>query len=138
MGKSRRKYIPKSFESTGRSNDTSANIYDSMLISAAFRDLSARQRMLYVYCKSQYYGKRKPQADYPGIEAVQGDECFYLNHALISDVYGLYPKTNRRDFYRDMQKLADNGFIEIVSSGYAAKKRSIYKFSDKWSGWKPP
>lgn len=27
---------------------------------------------------------------------------------------------------------AENGFIEIVSSGYAAKRRSIYRFSDRW------
>lgn len=137
MGR-KKKYFPKPFESSGCSGDTSANIYDSMLTSAAFRDLSARQRMLYVYCKNQYYGKRKPRADYPDIEAVQGDECFYLNHALITDVYGLYPKTNHRDFYKDMQKLVDNGFIEVVSNGHAAKKRSIYRFSEKWSGWHPP
>lgn len=139
IGMSRKKkYSPKTFESAGRTNDTSANIYDSMLISEAFKDLNARQRMLYVYCKNQYYGKRKPQADYPDIDAVQGDECFYMNHALITDVYGLYPKTNHRDFYRDMQKLAENGFIEIISSGYTAKKRSIYRFSEKWLSWRPP
>lgn len=28
---------------------------------------------------------------------------------------------------------AENGFIEIVSSGYAAKRRSIYRFSDSGS-----
>ena len=53
----KKKYKPKSFESTGTSSDVSANIYKSMIMSDAWNDLT-NQRLLYVYCKSCYYGQK--------------------------------------------------------------------------------
>ena len=55
MSRGRKKYIPKRFESKGEKfidengklrADTSANIYESLLLSDSFRDLSDRQKML--------------------------------------------------------------------------------------------
>lgn len=63
MGRRKGKYVPKLFESTGVSHDTSANIYGSMLESPAFKDLSKNQRLLYIYMKKQYYGTKKPGKD---------------------------------------------------------------------------
>ena len=62
---SRRKtpYQKRPFESIGTSNDTSANLYMSMLLSDAWRALTAQQQRLYLYCKSQYYAeKQKPNS----------------------------------------------------------------------------
>jgi hypothetical protein len=131
----RRKYKPKDFESTGVSNDTSANIYESMLQSPAWKDLKPRERQLYLYCKSQYYGKRKPSKDYPDIEAFQSAECFYLNLASVVN-YGIYKRSGNKEFYSDMKTLAEHGFIEVVSSGRYTKTKSIYKYSSKWKNWK--
>ncbi len=131
MSSRKKKYRPKSFESTGASGDTSANIYNSMLTSAAFMDLKDRQQVLYFYCKNQYYGVRKPKLDYPDIEAVQSDECFYMNLALAVK-YGLYTKSGNKEFYKDMKALVEAGFIDVVSSGKITGKRSIYRFSDRW------
>ena len=131
MGRNRKKYKPKSFESTGLSSDTSANIFNSMLIHPAFMALKTRQKLLYIYCKNQYYGKRKPKADFPDIESLQSDECFYMNLGLAVD-YGLYTRTGRKEFYSDLKSLCEAGFIECVSSGRSTKSRSIYRFSDKW------
>ena len=57
---SRRKppYQKKPFESNGASNDTSANLYMSMLLSDAWRALTAQQQRLYLYCKAQYYAEK--------------------------------------------------------------------------------
>lgn len=119
--------------------DTTTNVCYSMLISPAFIDLSARQRMLYIYAKTQYFGARsRPRNDYKEIEEYQEDggrKYFYLNHYLLSEVFGLYPKSNTRDLYRDIQKLCENGFIEQVANGRANQKRSIYRYSDKWKKW---
>lgn len=52
--------------------DTSANIYESMLTSDAFALLTTKQQILYVFCKAQYYGKRKPEKDFPEVEQMQG------------------------------------------------------------------
>lgn len=119
--------------------DPTANIAYSMLISEAFKDLTARQRMLYVYAKSQFYAAHsRPATDFKDIEAFQvqgGKMYFYLNHRLLSDVYGLYSKGNHR-LYTDIEALISHGFIERYSSG-VNHMRSIYYYSDKWKEWKP-
>lgn len=120
--------------------DTTANICYSMLISPAFKDLTARQRILYVYAKTQYFGARsRPKSDFPDIEEYKRDngrKYFYLNHFLMSDVFGLYPKSNTRDLYVDIKALIEHGFIEQVSNGKINQKRSIYTYCDKWKEWK--
>ena len=64
MSKRGKPYLKKSFESSGASSDTSANIYCSMINSAAWLDLTASQKVLYVTCKAQYYAeKKKPIQD---------------------------------------------------------------------------
>lgn len=87
----KKKYKPKLFESTGTSNDTSANIYHSMMISPAFKNMTKNQRLLYICMKDRFYGQRKPGLDYPDIDGLQGDDKFYFNFALAEE-YGLYTK----------------------------------------------
>lgn len=132
---SRSKYIPKGFESDSRSNDTSANIYESMLESEAFMDLTKNQRLLYVYCKKQYYGKRKPQRDYPDIEEFKSEECFYFCLSM-AERYGLYTRKNKGQFYKDMKALVSHGFIDVVSNGKYTKSKTVYRYSYAWKLWK--
>lgn len=134
MGQRKKPYTPKAFESTGVSNDTSANIYGSMLESAAFKDLSKNQRLLYVYMKKQYYGTRKPGRDFPDMEQLQETDLFYFNIALAVK-YGLYSRSNDRQFYADIKAIEQHGFIKTVSNGKVTKSRSIYKFSGDWKRW---
>ncbi len=142
---SKRKYHPKAFESLGevyrdadgrKRTDTSANIYESMLTSDAWKDLTMRQRVLYVACKGQYYGKRKPGKDFPDMEQVQSDECFYMNAAAV-ERYGIYTKNMHREFYGDLKALCEHGFMSCLANGRATKSRSIYRFSAAWGAWKP-
>lgn len=134
MGRNRKKYVPKSFESIGGTSDTSANIYESMLNSAAFKELTKNQRLLYIYMKAQYYGKRKPGKDFPDVEHLQGDEMFYFNLSL-AEKYGLYSRGNHMQFYNDVKNLQEHGFIQVVSNGRSTKSRSIYKFIGDWKNW---
>lgn len=126
------KYKPKAFESTGISGDVSANLYRSMLESEAFKALTKREKLLYLYCKLQYYGAREPGRDFPDLEKLQGPDLFYMNFALASKKYGLYATGSRREFYADMKSLCGQGFIELVASGKPTKTRSIYRFSGDW------
>ncbi len=80
--------------------------------------------MLYVYAKSQFFGAlSRPANDFKDeygntlekFQQYQGRECFYLNHKLMSEVFGLYPKTNHRDLYFDIEALIQRGFIERVT-----------------------
>lgn len=145
MSRGRKKYVPKRFESKGEKfidengklrADTSANIYESLLLSDSFRDLSDRQKMLYIVAKAQYYGHRKPEKDYPEIELFQGADVFYLNWNAVKR-YGLYKDSMHSNFYKDMSALIEHGFIQRLSSGKGNRKKSIYKFSADWQSWKP-
>lgn len=141
MSRSKRTtYKPKSFESKGNhfinqrgksQADTSANIYESMLQSQAFKSLTSKQKILYVYCKSQFYGKRKPKKDYEKQGLYQDDTYFYFNWQLALD-YDLYTEKSWSSLYHDMATLEKKGFIEKAQSGKGHKTKTIYKFSDKW------
>lgn len=113
--------------------DTTTRLCYTMLISPAFKDLSTRQRMLYVYAKTEFFGSRdRPRKKFKEFDS---DIYFYLNHYLLSSIYELYPKTNKKGLYDDIKALISHGFIENVTNGRANQQRSIYKYSDKWKTW---
>lgn len=138
--KSKQTYQPKPFESTGShftnpttnkiQADTSANIYESMLLHPSYQPLKFRQQSLYTVCKAQYYGKRKPSKDYPDVENFAEPTCFYLNWEAVQR-YGLYKPSMHSNFYNDMNALIEAGFIDRVASGTACNK-TVYKLSDRW------
>lgn len=139
----KKKYIPKPFESKGETfidengkarADTSANIYESMLLSRAFMTLTSKQQILYIYCKSQYYGHRKPEKDFPDIEQFQGADIFYLNWNTVKK-YGLYKDSMHSNFYKDMKALCEHGFIENISSGKSRRTKTVYRFNSEWRTW---
>lgn len=126
---SRRKtpYQKKPFESTGTSSDVSANIYMSMILSSAWKDLTANQQRLYLYCKLQLYGeKQKPNND---------QLCFTLNQSKWADLYGLYKRNNAASFIRDLTALIAHGFIACAECGANTRSKTIYRFSSKWQKW---
>lgn len=139
-------YKPKCFESKGikytdgngtTRTDTSANIYESMLLSGAYQDLSTRQQQLYTLCKAQYYGKRKPGNEpfYRDNGYYQGNEYFYLNLDSVVK-YGLYTRNMRSKFYADMKALEQHGFIkQVLKGGGNGHTKSIYQYSDGWRTW---
>ena len=142
----RKKWTARPFESQGQKftdpntgtvrTDTSANIYESMLLHPAFTSLKPRQQVLYLVCKAQFYGHRKPKQDFTELEDVQGDECFYMNLSAVIR-YGNYTRNMRREFYTDMRELEKRGFIKTISSGRSTKSKSIYQFSADWKNWNP-
>lgn len=146
MGNRRTKYKPRSFEcleggkkfKNTRGNmqaDTSSNIFESMLQSSAFRSLTPKQQILYVYLKAQLFGKRKPQQDFPDVPSLQGDNLFYFNWSQAKD-YGLYKETCSKNFYGDMEALIKGGFIDRIASGKSNRTKTIYEFSSRWKGVK--
>lgn len=139
-GKERHRFLDNGKEQT----DTTTLLTYSMLTSEAYKDLTPRQKQLYVIAKSQFYGARsRPCRDFPDIKEFQeykGQKYFYLNHVLVSDIFGLYPKSNHRDLYKDVKALIDHGFIEQYSGsgnvGSGNHMRSIYRYSEGWKDWK--
>lgn len=144
MGR-KKKWSARPYESIGetfidsngyKKSDTCAQIYESMLTSAAFMGLKPRQKVLYLYCKAQLYGKRKPCKDYApeNYPEFQSESCFYMNWGAVKN-YGLYSQNGQHEFYADMKALQERGFIETVMSGKANKCKSIYKYSGQWKYW---
>jgi len=139
----KKQYEPKLFESRNRGSsfinqrgksqaDTSANIYESMLQSPAFKSLTSKQKILYVYCKAQYYGKRKPSKDYEKQGLYQEDSCFYMNWQKAID-YKLYTEKSHSTFHRDMKALEAKGFIKKLKSGKDHKEKNVWQFDDRWT-----
>lgn len=133
-------YTPKKYESIGttfidkngtKRKDTYASIYESMLLSKAFKNLSKNQKLLYVYCKAQITGKRKPRQDYKDVDSFDKDEMFYLSLQMVID-YGLYKKGGQTQFRKDMKALQEKGFIKKEASGRKNKSKNIYKLVDEW------
>lgn len=123
----REKYIKKPFESTGVSNDVSANLYLSMLTSPAWLDLSAQQKTLYTYCKLQLYGEKQKPAD--------DVTTFTMNQSKWADRYKLYQKSNFKGFSRDMAALISHGFLTCTECGATTRTKSIYRLSSAWQRW---
>lgn len=133
MSRNKKIYKPKSFESTGASDDTSANIYMSMLLSPKWQELTKRQQILYVYCKAQYYAeKKKPK---PMIANIQEDEIrqlFTMNKSKWCKLYKIYCEGGQGNFAKDMRVLQEKGFIEVIENGKTSRTKNIYKLSNKW------
>ena len=132
---SKKKYKPKAFESTGTSSDVSANIYNSMIMSDAWNDLSKNQRLLYVYCKSCYYRQKdsykKSLFKDMGMEVPSDVQPFFsLTEGSIKKYWKLY--TNMNSFYSDRDALISHGLIRVVADGHTMRKANIYQFSSKW------
>lgn len=139
MVKRKKGYTPKPFESAmhitlknGKSRgDTFANIYESMLLSSAWQDLSIRQRLLYLYCKSQYYSEK----NYELKGKDNNPTIFTMNQYKWCKKYKLYSIGNKNQFYKDMDGLISHGFIKCLECGALARKKNVYAFSDKWQIW---
>lgn len=139
----KKSYCPESYESMGKNfvdgktvrRDTSANIFESMLLHPAFQDLSERERLLYVIVKAQRYGKRKPGRDFKDVPELQDENHFYLGWHDVQK-YGIYTDASQSNFYRNMNSLQEHGFIKKHSSGKPHHRRNIWEFSDKWQSWK--
>lgn len=141
MGMKRKKInSPEPYESAGVPHDSHAKIYESMVLSEAYQDLTKNQQHLYTIMKLQRYGKRKPgsYAENEGISELQGEDKFFFNRALAVKKYKLYGDKNRTQFYKDIHALIEHGLIEVVSEGKPNHKKSIYKYSSKWKYWKAP
>ena len=135
MSRQRKKtiFVPKSYESAKGAGDTSASIYESMLLHPQYKRLTYRQRSLYDCMKAQLYGKSKPRETeaYRDIPEVGANEVFFFG---IDDAikYGFATVKNHGDLYRDIKKLIELGFIDKLCDGKRGQWRAVYRLSGRW------
>lgn len=133
MSKRRERYKPKEFESMCNPDDVSANIYMSMLMSDNWKSLTKNQQILYIYCKAQLYAeKKKPKPVTTQLNEEDKTLVFTMNRCKYVNMYGIYTDGNRQSFKRDMDRLIELGFIELVEDNYNLRKKNIYKLSKNW------
>ena len=117
--------------------DSFCRVFDSLLLSDAFKDLSPRQKVLLISMTSQRFGHRKPERVYPDNPSVHGEAFFFFSWRD-AQLYGLYPASCSSAFYKDMNVLIEHGFIKKTVSGKATHTRNILEFIPDWKNWNPP
>lgn len=118
-----KRYQIKAYESNKLNSDPFSGIYRGMMLSPAWQDLTAQQKVLYVACKMEIRDPRKPTDDPAG---------FTMNRYKWSEVYGLYKANNGAGFTRDMSALINHGFVSCVKCGVNSRSSSIYRLSAMW------
>ena len=99
-----------------------SGIYASQIQSVAFRALTDKQKVLFLYMRMQEHAEEKPSGF--------GENCFYFPRALWSKTLGLYQKDTR--YYTDLDALIEAGFVDCIASGYTTREKSVYRFSERW------
>lgn len=136
----KKKYIPKDYESLKGEGDTSANIYSSMQMSAPWKSLTPRCKVLYLAMKDTVYRTARHDKDRFD-EVYRNDNRFFtFNESKWikgnPDGFELY--SDRRAFYQDVALLIEHGFIDCVESGESTRTKSLYRFSERWRVWGTP
>lgn len=99
-----------------------------MMQSRAWKDLSLRQRGLYLHLKSKYTQK----VTHGIVESSNRDNISLPYSEWYPALYGDY-----RTFNADIHKLEDHGFIRYVRYGKALHQCNLYGFTGDWSEWTP-
>lgn len=134
-------YTPQPYERKiiAGKKDKFTLVYLSMCESTAWKALVPRQQMLYLWFRFQWSTvgtKNTPSGDYPDNADFQRPYVVYMNKAVAMRT-GLYTKVeggnfNRRDFYNDVRRLENVGFIECLQKGKNTRTKSVYVLVDKW------
>lgn len=102
-----------------RQGTTKAQDIGSLFCDDKFNELSVKQQNLYLRILYQF-----PLLD---IDTPDRKGCIYLNRALLSNVVGMYARTDGKGIQKDIGALVERGYIQVVCDGFKEKKRSIYK-----------
>ena len=102
-------------------------ITQDMMDSAAWKELSLRQRGLYLQFKSKY----RQKTERGNVTEHNRDEIT-LPESEWKQEYGNY-----RTFRKDIDILVRLGFIRLVQRGQNTRTPNLYGFSVEWQKWRP-
>lgn len=107
-------------------------LYNDLLDSPAFHDLTASAKVLYLYCQRETHGDAMRDS------GTQDERVFYMNRGLRCKVHQLYPLSDTRAYERDMAQLVGHGFVDCLKSGLDTRTKSLYRLSARWCDWGTP
>lgn len=133
MGKGRKRKQPPAWAHDEGGSDHFIMLYDSMLESHAWQDLSPQAQALYTYCVRNSHGQAtRDDAQRTG---GRGDvRLFYMSHGDAVG-FGLYASSDYRGLPRDVDSLIAHGFVDLIWSGQTSRARNIYRLSSRWKKW---
>ena len=128
---SRKRQQPrKPYQRRPGSSTSFVQLHHDLMDSKAFHDLSARAKVLYLYCVRESHGA----ATRDDVER-HDERLLYMNKALRTQLHELYPPSDTRMFEEHMSELIGHGFIDVAYRGYKSRERSVYRLSSRWCDW---
>lgn len=128
----------RTFESNVSVNvDMFTALYQSMLMSEAYKDLSNRAKNLYTYCRLQEHAMSSSERSKVKTETsidLTDRRYFTMNKSKLK-LYGLYSPNSLSPFYADIASLIRHGFLICVYNGKHDRKKSVYAYSSNWLYW---
>ena len=110
-------------------------IFDDLFFSEEFTALSARQRILWVFCRmraAKNGAPNTPAADNPDSKKWgKGEPVFYMNYVYAESLLHLW---SNKTFYKDLRELCKRGFIDYEER--RTKEKSVFRLSSRWQGMK--
>lgn len=117
-------------------------ITKKMLLSQAWRKMTANQQRLYVLGRFRCFNADHPRKDFPDLPMMQNNDVFYLSFPEAVKM-GFYTKGNKKRFYEDMQQIEKLGFWKKITltprdPNGELFPRAVYKMTADWENYKPP
>lgn len=116
-------------------------ITKQMLLSQAWRKMTANQQRLYVFGRFRCFDADHPRKDFPDLPMMQKNDVFYLSFPEAVKM-GFYTKGNKKRFYEDMHQIEKLGFwkkitlVPNTSNGGEYFPRAVYKMTADWMDYK--
>ena len=116
-----KKVINESFETSQGKDYPFIALYHDMLDSAAWKELTAHDIMLYLYMRRKHlrkvYKKRIVKSNKNDISIPRAEYRKFMHQST---------------FEKSIDHLIDLGFVKLVENHYEERKCNIYAFSDMW------
>lgn len=125
-----------------KDNDKFIMLYNSLLTSKAYQELTPTAKVVYLYCRNQASCERGRANLYKYAE--REAEIFQDNNLIAKYMSGKYftmPEKHTKEVYgmaksnmkRYLDELIKHGFIKRIKSNEKTWKQNLYCFSDEWS-----
>lgn len=130
-------YTPDPWESKyekGKNWTRFAPMHETLLLSAAYIDLSPTAKVLLQYCKLQKaIEKQVFPKDYSlpaNTSKREQRRYFVMNRHKWKEEYKI--TSSASTFNKCMEELIMHGFVDCVFQGKIAKVKNVYRLSDRW------
>lgn len=125
----KKNYVRDTFASC-KDKDTFGSIYESMVLSPAFIELSSREKVMYMLCRVQASSKTAKSCIYN--HATENEREYEKNAFVFPAKHMAKYGIDRSNGNKLLKQLEEKGFIEKVECNKRQRKINVYRFSIGW------